>query len=80
MMSRHVGDRAKRQSVRRSALPSLPILPLGLLFLAALVSAGCGRSGPAVAFVEGTVLLDGQPVAEATVGFSPLAGGLPAWG
>jgi hypothetical protein len=51
-----------------------------MLALGLLVSAGCGRSGPVVAFVEGTVLLDGQPVAEATVGFSPIAGGLPAVG
>ncbi|MFM1995695.1 MAG: hypothetical protein RLZZ111_82 [Planctomycetota bacterium] len=75
MMQRHDGDSAKRRSGRRADLPALAMLALGVL-----VSAGCGRSGPAVAFVEGTVLLDGQPVAEATVGFSPLAGGLPAVG
>jgi len=41
---------------------------------------GCGRSGPAVAYVQGVVLLDGKPVAEATVGFSPVDGGRPAVG
>lgn len=75
MTHRHASDRAARRSGRRDAVSSLTMLALGTL-----ASAGCGRSGPAVAFVEGTVLLDGQPVAEATVGFSPLAGGLPAVG
>lgn len=46
--------------------------------LAAVV--GCGRSGPAVAYVRGIVLLDGKPVAEATVGFSPIDRGRPAVG
>lgn len=45
---------------------------------------GCDRRGPAVEFVEGIVLLDGQPVEGATVLFSPEArgpeGGLPAAG
>jgi len=41
---------------------------------------GCGRSGPDVAYVEGTVLLDGEPVAEANVGFSPVSAGRPAFG
>jgi len=34
-------------------------------------AAGCGKKGPAVEFVEGIVLIDGQPLAEANVGFSP---------
>ena len=44
--------------------------------------AGCTQSGPAVQFVEGRILLDGQPVAGATVGFGPAspATGLPAAG
>ena len=41
---------------------------------------GCGRAGPKVEFVEGTVLLDGEPVTGADVGFSPVAGGLVAYG
>jgi hypothetical protein len=47
---------------------------------AIIFAGGCGRSGPAVAYVEGTVVLDGEPVAGASVGFSPLAGGQPAFG
>lgn len=38
------------------------------------VTAGCGREGPRVQLVEGRVLLDGQPIAGASVGFSPLEG------
>jgi len=42
---------------------------------------GCGPKGPAVEMVEGKVVLDGQPVGEAMVGFSPSGGGgLPAAG
>ncbi len=45
---------------------------------------GCGRRGPAVEMVEGTVLLDGEPVEGATVLFSPESSGaergLPAGG
>jgi hypothetical protein len=52
-----------------------------LACLCAVVGAGgCGRSGPKVAFVEGLVLLDGEPVAGAMVGFSPVSAGLPAFG
>jgi hypothetical protein len=50
---------------------------------AALVgTVGCTQSGPAVQFVEGRILLDGQPVSGATVGFGPVspATGLPAAG
>lgn len=47
---------------------------------------GCGSRGPKVEFVEGLVILDNQPVADATVFFLPLdaedagQGGLPAAG
>lgn len=47
---------------------------------------GCGPRGPAVEMVEGVVLLDGRPVAGATVFFSPASNpsdktaGLPAAG
>ena len=45
----------------------------GLLALTVFV--GCSRqSGPAVEYVEGSVLVDGEPVADATVGFSPAGG------
>jgi len=40
--------------------------------------AGCG--GPDVQHVEGIVTLDGKPLADATVCFTPLGGGLPAAG
>jgi len=43
---------------------------------------GCGRNaGPMVQFVEGRVILDGQPLEGATVGLSPVKGstGLPAY-
>jgi len=43
---------------------------------------GCGRNaGPVVQFVEGKVILDGQPLEGATVGLSPVKGstGLPAY-
>jgi hypothetical protein len=47
--------------------------------------AGCGKRGASVEFVEGVVLVDGDPVAGATVFFSPVANaggssGLPAAG
>jgi len=56
---------------------------LGLaIVLCGFAFAGCGGpSGPAVEFVEGVVLLDGAPVADCVVGFSPLdPGGLSAFG
>lgn len=37
---------------------------------------GCGRSGPAVEWVEGVVLLDGAPLAGVTIGFSPVDPGV----
>lgn len=46
-----------------------------------LVVAGCGKPGPQVQYVEGMVLLDGEPVADATVVFVPQAAdGLTATG
>jgi len=53
-----------------------------LVAVVALAAGGCGQSGPAVQFVEGRVLLDGQPVSGATVGFGPVTPGtgLPAAG
>ncbi len=37
--------------------------------------AGCGGSNVAVNYVEGTVTLDGSPLSNAMVSFSPVAGG-----
>jgi hypothetical protein len=52
--------------------------------LAGIALAGCGRRGPVVEMVEGTVLLDGRVVEGATVLFTPQVsgrdGGLPAAG
>lgn len=36
---------------------------------------GCGSGGEPVNYVEGTVTMDGVPLADATVSFSPMAGG-----
>lgn len=47
----------------------------------AIAVAGCGKAGPQVQYVEGVVLLDGEPVADATVVFVPKAAdGLVATG
>lgn len=54
---------------------------LGISALMTASLCGCGPRGPAVEMVEGTVLLDGQPLGEASIGFSPEGGsGLPAAG
>lgn len=39
---------------------------------------GCGPGGPDIAGVEGTVTMDGQPLANATVVFVPEVGGRPS--
>lgn len=43
-------------------------------FVLVMLAIGCDR-GPAVVRVEGKVLLDGQPLAAADVGFSPVGSG-----
>jgi hypothetical protein len=50
--------------------------------LVAILAAGCNRSGLDLAPVEGVVTLDGVPVAEAGIMFSPVepGKGLPATG
>lgn len=45
------------------------VIPVGVLVSA--ISAGCGPSGPAIAEVEGTVMLDGKPLPMASVVFIP---------
>ena len=45
-----------------------------------IAGAGCGRSGPAVQYVEGIVTLDGTPVGGAIVTFAPSGAGLGAAG
>jgi len=44
------------------------------------ISSGCRPAGPAVHYVEGVVLLEGEPIGGATVGFSPSESGMPAFG
>jgi hypothetical protein len=58
--------------------PYLPVRALALLLLPFLSAVpGCRQTGPAVEFVEGVISLDGEPVADATVGFSPAGGSGP---
>jgi hypothetical protein len=52
------------------------VLTLG--FGCALLSAGCGKSPPAVVPTEGNVSLDGKPLANVTVTFMPLLDGFGA--
>ncbi|WP_417386336.1 carboxypeptidase regulatory-like domain-containing protein [Gimesia sp.] len=46
----------------------------GLNCLIYLMLTGCGNSGPDLATVTGNITLDGQPVADARVEFSPSEG------
>ena len=63
--------------------PHLARRGLVLVIVAGLgLVVGCGRNrGPAVQFVEGKVVLDGESLEGATVGLSPVKGstGLPAY-
>jgi len=52
---------------------------LSLLVLSATL-AGCGPQKPETVKVRGLVSLDGKPVEDATVGFTPKDGGRPAMG
>lgn len=67
-------------SFTRSMTRCLSKVAVCLLAFALAFAVGCGRKGPAVEFVEGMVLLDGQAIEGADVGFSPIAGGLAAYG
>jgi hypothetical protein len=55
------------------------IVLLTLLAFGGLI-AGCGSNGPETVKVRGIVSLDGKPVEDATVGFTPKDGGRPAMG
>lgn len=52
-----------------------------LLFIALSVAilAGCGRSGPELATVSGTVTLDGKPLPKARLEFQPVGIGSPSY-
>lgn len=52
---------------------------LSILILSLTALSGCSQSGPEIATVSGTVTLDGQPLANATVTFQP-ASGRPSYG
>lgn len=53
---------------------------LTMLVLAALTGCGPQVDRPEVEYVEGIVTLDGKPLEAATVGLTPVSGGLPAYG
>jgi len=65
----------------RSASPSLAIR-FGMLLGLLVTTIGCGPSGPDLVPVRGTVTLDGQPLGQKNLYFSPEAGtpGLGAGG
>ena len=58
---------------------SLQYVVLSATVLVTSVSCfGCGKGGPPIEHVEGTVTMDGQPLKNATVLFVPQSGGRPA--
>ena len=61
-----------------SGRPNLSVI---LLCVATFLIAGCGRSDlPELGTVSGTVSLDGKPLADAIVNFTPEQGGRPSTG
>lgn len=57
---------------------SRPVAAACAALLASAAVVGCGGSGLKLVPVSGEVTLDGQPVADAAVVFTPLQGGPPA--
>jgi len=57
------------------AIPTRWRLFVGIAAVAMLSAGGCGWRGPAVEMVKGRVLLDGEPLGGASVGFLPAASG-----
>ena len=58
-----------------------PLLSSGLVFVAmlALLGAGCGRGNlPELGYVSGRITVDGNPVKEAHIEFTPVADGRPS--
>ena len=51
-----------------------------VIMLLVATAAGCGPARPGLLPAEGVVMLDGKPLAEASVIFQPTAGGRPATG
>lgn len=56
------------------------MLTFGTLGLLAIIFAGCGRGGPELASVTGKVTLDGKPLQNAIITFTPLDGGVASSG
>ncbi len=67
------------ENLLRSTSEPRRVTAVGLVLLMIFV-AGCGRQGPVLLPVSGVVTLDGQPVAEAGVIFTPAEGGPAASG
>lgn len=60
-----------------------PIPGTVILFVVAAATClftACAKRGLQVEFVEGIVLVDGQPIEGASINFTPQNGGLPAFG
>ena len=65
--------------IRNPTFAGLPRVRGWHLLLAACCLVGCrGETGPAKYTVSGTVTLDGKPLSNGDVTFSPVAGNLPA--
>ena len=62
-----------------STIMSKPITRFVSLLFVAVLFVGCS-GGLETQQIEGTVLFEGSPVADALVGFSPKGGGIPAYG
>lgn len=61
--------------------PKQTLINSVVLSILALGLTGCGKSGPKLAEVEGTVTLDGKPLADVMLEFQPLGGkGSPSVG
>lgn len=58
----------------------LPFFPGCLLLLTIVAITGCGTSTPGLSKVTGTVTLDGQPLADASVAFNPHISGMSSSG
>lgn len=64
-----MNDRSRRSTL---ICRTVTVRGLGVWLVAALLmgAVGCGKKGPDVQFVEGRVTLDGQPLGNATIGFT----------
>jgi hypothetical protein len=58
-------------TLRKSAMMGLRNVASLMVLVTVLAMAGCGSSGPEIAYVEGRITMDGKPLADATVVFVP---------